>query len=143
MTDRLIMHGFILIFLALVTGFVIPQTASPRLALSAHTIGLLSGILLLAVAGIWGKLCLSERQLRITYWGWVYSGYANWGGILFGAMTGAGRMTPLASNGATGADLPEMLVGFLLISLSLAAFIAAGLSILGHYSQSLTSSGYF
>ena len=43
-------------------------------------------------------------------------GYANWGGILFGAMTGAGRMTPLASNGTTGADLPEMLVGFLLIS---------------------------
>ena len=113
------------------TGFVIPQTASPRLALSAHTIGLLSGILLLAVAGIWGKLCLSERQLRITYWGWVYSGYANWGGILLGAVTGAGRMTPLASNGATGADLPEMLVGFLLISLSLAAFIAAGLSIWG------------
>ena len=83
MTDRLIRHGFILIFLALVTGFVIPQTASPRLALSAHTIGLLSGILLLAVAGIWGRLRLSERQLRITYWGWVYSGYANWGGILF------------------------------------------------------------
>ena len=40
-------------------------------------------------------------------------------------------MTPLASSGATGADLPEMLVGFLLISLSLAAFIAAGLSIWG------------
>jgi hydroxylaminobenzene mutase len=69
--------------------------------------------------------------LRVTYWGWVYSGYANWAGILFGAMVGTGRMTPLASGGATGADLPEMLVGFLLISLSLAALIAAGLSIWG------------
>ncbi len=95
MTDGLIKHGFILIFLALVTGFVIPQAESPRLTLSAHTIGLLSGILLLAVAGIWG------------------------------------RMTPLASNGATGAELPEMLVGVLLISLSLAALTAAGLSIWG------------
>jgi len=131
MTDGLIKHGFILIFLALVTGFVIPQAESPRLALSAHTIGLLSGILLLAVAAIWQRLRLSERQLRITYWGWVYSGYANWAGILFGAMVGAGRMTPLASDGVTGAYLHEKLMGFLLISLSLAAFIAALLSIWG------------
>ena len=131
MTDGLIKHGFILIFLALVTGFAIPQAESPRLALSAHTIGLLSDILLLAVAGIWQRLRLSECQLRVTYWGWVYSGYANWAGILFGAMVGTGRMTPLASGGATGAELPEMLVGFLLMSLSLAALIAAGLSIWG------------
>ena len=131
MTDGLIKHGFILIFLALVTGFAIPQAESPRLALSAHTIGLLSGILLLAVAGIWHRLRLSECQLPVTYWGWVYSGYANWAGILFGAMVGTGRMTPLASGGATGAELPEMLVGFLLMSLSLAALIAAGLSIWG------------
>ena len=78
-----------------------------------------------------GRLRLSERQLRITYWGLVYSGYANWGGILIRAMTGAGRMTPLASNGATAAEMPERLVGFSLISLSLAALTAAGLSIWG------------
>ena len=131
MTDGLIKHGFNLIFLALVTGFAIPQAESPRLALSAHTIGPLSGILLLAVAGIWQRLRLSQRQLRVTYWGWVYSGYTNWAGILFGAMVGTGRMTPLASGGATGAELPEMLVGFLLMSLSLAALIASNLSIWG------------
>ena len=67
MADRLIKHGFILIFLALVTGFVILQTESPRLALSAHNIGLLSGILLIAVAGVWARLRLSERLLCITY----------------------------------------------------------------------------
>ena len=53
------------------------------------------------------------------------------GRILFGAMVGTGRLTPLASGGATGAELPEMLVGFLLMSLSLAALIAAGLPIWG------------
>ena len=131
MTDGLIKHGFILTFLALFMGFAIPQAESPRLALSAHTIGLLSGILLLAVAGIWQRLRLSERPVRVTYRGWVCSGYANWAGILFGAMVGTGRLTPLASGGATGAELPEMLVGFLLMSLSLAALIAAGLSIWG------------
>ena len=83
MTDGLIKHGFILIFLALVTGFAIPQAESPRLALSAHTIGLLSGILLLAIAGIRQRLRLSGRQLLITYWGWVYSGYANWAGFFW------------------------------------------------------------
>ena len=131
MPDKLIKHGFILIFLALVTGFAIPQAQSPRLALSAHTIGLLSGILLLAVAGIWERLRLSERQLRVTYWGWVYSGYANWAGILFGSMTGAGRMTPLAANGMTGTDFSELVVAFLLVSLSLAALVSASLSIWG------------
>ena len=61
----------------------------------------------------------------------MYSGFANWAGILFGAMVGTGRITPLALGGATGAELPEMLVGSLLMSLSLAALIAAGLSIWG------------
>lgn len=131
MEHRLIKHGFILIFLALITGFVIPAAEAPRLALSAHTIALMSGILLLAIAGIWHRLVLSERQLKVTYWGWIYSSYANWFAILFGALTGAGRMTPLAANGMTGTDFSELVVAFLLVSLSLAALVSASLSIWG------------
>lgn len=131
MERKLVKHGFILIFLALLTGFAIPAAAAPRLALSAHTIGLISGILLLAIAAIWNRLVLSDRQLSITYWGWLYSSYANWAAILLGAMTGSGRMTPLASRGLTGSDTVEFIVGFLLISLSLAALVAAALSIWG------------
>jgi hydroxylaminobenzene mutase len=131
MQKALSKHGFILILLALVTGFVIPQAAIPRLALSAHTIALLSGILLLGVSAIWPQLNLSEGQKKMVYWGWVYSGYANWLGILIGAYTGAGRMTPIASGGLTSTSLAEAVVAFLLISLSLAALVAAILSIWG------------
>ena len=48
--DRgLLRHGFVLIAAALCSGFVIPAAKIPRLALSAHTIGVLSGVLLIAV----------------------------------------------------------------------------------------------
>lgn len=131
MENRLIRHGFILILLSLFTGFAIPAAEAPRLALSAHTIGLMTGILLLAIAGIWSRLALSEGQLKVTYWGWIYASYANWLGILLGALTGAGRMTPLASKGVTGSDASELLVAFFLISLSLAALVSTALSIYG------------
>ena len=131
MENRLIRHGFILILLSLFTGFAIPAAEAPRLALSAHTIGLMSGILLLAIAGIWSRLALSEGQLKVTYWGWIYASYTNWLGILLGALTGAGRMTPLASKGVTGSDASELLVAFFLISLSLAALVSTALSIYG------------
>lgn len=131
MENRLIRHGFILILLSLFTGFAIPAAEAPRLALSAHTIGLMSGILLLAIAGIWSRLALSEGQLKVTYWGWIYASYANWLGIFLGALTGAGRMTPLASKGVTGSDASELLVAFFLISLSLAALVSTALSIYG------------
>ncbi len=131
MQRNLTKHGFILILLSLLTGFAIPAAEAARLALSAHTIGLMSGILLLAVAAVWSSLVLSETQKKLVYWGWVYSSYANWAAILFGALSGAGRMTPLASRGMTASEPVELLVAFLLISLSLAALVAAALSILG------------
>lgn len=131
MERDLMKHGFILILLSLLTGFAIPAAEAPRLAVSAHTIGLMGGVLLLAVSAVWQKMVLTEKQERVVYWGWVYSSYANWFAILFGAITGAGRMTPVAARGATASDAAEFFVGFLLISLSVAVLLAASLSILG------------
>ena len=131
MERNLVKHGFVLILLSLLTGFFIPLAEAPRLALSAHTIGLISGILLLTLSAVWKFLALSDRQEKVAYWGWVYSSYANWFAILFGAVVGTGRMTPLASRGIEATDTAELFVAFLLISLSIAALIAVGLSILG------------
>ena len=131
MERNLIKHGFVLILLSLLSGFVIPLAEAPRLALSAHTIGLISGILLLTLSAVWKYLVISERQEKVAYWGWVYSSYANWFAILFGAAVGTGRMTPLASRGTEATDSAELFVGFLLISLSIAALLAVSLSIIG------------
>jgi len=91
---NLVKHGFVLILPTLLTGVVIPLAEAPRLALSAHTIGLISGILLLTLLAVWKYLVLSDWQEKVAYWGWVYSSYTSWFAILFGAAVGTGRMTP-------------------------------------------------
>lgn len=131
MNQSIIRHGFILILIALVTGLLLPAMQIPRLGLSAHTIGILSGVLLIGIGAIWSIFSLSSRQLLIMYWGWVYSSYANWLGCLIGAFTGAGQMTPLASSGAQADAAAESAVAVLLISVSITALVAVVLSIWG------------
>ena len=131
MNRRIIRHGFILILIALVTGFLLPAMQIPRLGLSAHTIAILSGVLLLGIGGIWSAFNLSARQLRVMYWGWVYSSYANWLGCLVGAFAGAGQMMPVASSGASGDAGAEAIVAVLLISVAITSLVAVALSIWG------------
>lgn len=131
MNRNIIRHGFVLILLSLVGGLLLPAMSIPRLGLSAHTIGLLSGVLLIALGAIWPVFRLSVRQLRVMYWSWVYSSYANWLGCLVGAFTGAGKMTPLASSGAQAGPLAETIVAALLISVAVTALMAVVLSLVG------------
>lgn len=131
MNRNIIRHGFVLILLALVGGLLLPAMSIPRLGLSAHTIGLLSGVLLIVLGAIWPVFRLSVRQLRVMYWSWVYSSYANWLGCLIGAFTGAGKMTPLASSGAQTGAMAEMVVAALLISVTVTALMAVVLSLVG------------
>ena len=62
MERNLVKHGLILIFLSLLTGLIIPATEAPRLALSAHTIAMISGVLLLALSAVWNRVVLSKGQ---------------------------------------------------------------------------------
>ena len=131
MNRSLIRYAFVLILLALVGAFFVPSMATPRLGLSAHTIGILSGVLLIAVGAIWHHFDLSDTQQWWLKWTWLYSSYANWFGCLVGAIMGAGKMTPVASSGAVGADLPEAVVAVVLISVAITSLIAVGLSLWG------------
>lgn len=131
MNRNIIKHGFILILIALVSGLFVTAMRIPRLGLSAHTIGILSGVLLIAIGAIWREFSLSARQRQIMFWSWLYSSYINWLGCLLGAVFGAGKTTPVASAGATGSDFSEALVAILLTSVAIASFIAVGLSIWG------------
>ena len=131
MERNFVKHGLVLIFLSLLTGLIIPATEAPRLALSAHTIAMMGGVLLLALSAVWNRLVLSKGQEALPYWRWIYTSYASWAAILFGAVAGTGRMTPLASRGVEAHDFAEMFVAFFLISLSASALFAAGLSIWG------------
>jgi len=101
------------------------------LGLSAHTIGVLSGVLLIALGAIWQQFTLSVRQLRIMYWAWLYSSYVNWFGCLIGAILGAGKTTPVASGQYVGTPITENIVTTLLISVAASSLVAVSLSIWG------------
>ena len=131
MNVSLFRHGFFLILLALVGGFFVPAMAVPRLGLSAHTIGVLSGVLLIAIGVIWQHFRLSSTQTAWLKWSWLYSSYANWLACIVGAVLGAGTMTPLASAGLVGTDFAEALMAALFGSVAVASLIAVGLSLWG------------
>lgn len=131
MNRNIIRHGFILILLSLITGLLVQAIEIPRLGLSAHTIAILSGVLLIAIGAIWRVFELTEKQKKIMYFSWLYSSYVNWFGCLLAGVFGAGKVTPLAASGATGSDLMEAVVAILLTSVALASFLAVGLSIFG------------
>lgn len=124
-------YALTLILISLVAAFFVPVTTVPRLALSAHTIGVLSGVLLIAIGAIWQHFQLTHGQRLGLQWSWIYSSYANWLGCLVGAIFGAGRMTPVASAGLEGAALPEAVVSGLLGTAAIVSLVAVALSLWG------------
>ena len=131
MNNKIIRHGFFLILLALVSGLFIPAMAVPRLGLSSHTIGILSGILLIALGAIWKQFSLSPKQYQWLYFSWLYSSYVNWLGCLIGAILGAGKTTPVAAAGIVGSEFSESIVAAMLVSVGLVSFFAVSLSLWG------------
>lgn len=127
----LIKQGLMLILCALLGALLIPAMAIPRLGLSAHTIGVMGGCLLMAVGVVWGKLEFTAWQRRTAFFCWLSSSWLNWAACLFGAMVGAGRMTPIAANGAAGSSGAEMLVSLLLSVVVITSVVALGLTIWG------------
>lgn len=128
---NLLRHGFILILLALVTGLVVPAMQIPRLAVSAHTIAVLGGVLLIAVGTCWSVLRLTHIQSSILVVALLVSSYGNWLACLAGAMLGAGTMTPVASAGVTASPSAESLVSVMLVAVVISSFIAVALCLWG------------
>ena len=131
MNVSLFRHAFVLVLLSLIGGLFIPAMAIPRLGLSAHTIGVLSGVLLIGVGTIWQHFRLSNAQGAWLKWSWLYSSYINWFACIVAAFLGAGKMTPIASAGHIGSSAAEALVSGLFISVAIASFLAVGLSLWG------------
>ena len=123
--------GFVLIFLALATGFGMPLFRSPRLGLAAHTVGISGGLVLIVLGALAGSVALGARATAVMSWSWTYAAFANWLASLLGAFTGASRMTPIAGAGTTGDDLSEAVVFVLLTSLAVAALVGSALAVWG------------
>jgi (hydroxyamino)benzene mutase len=108
----LLQIGVALLVFSSLEDFAIPNFASPRLALSAHTLSALEGVLLLALGLVWLRgLNLSATMSRITFWRLVYSTVAILAAYMTAALWGAGDETmPLAAGTAHGSAFQENVI---------------------------------
>lgn len=131
MDRSIIQHGFVLILLALLAGFAVPSMKVPRLGLSAHTIGLISGLLLIAVGVVWLRLRISDKFKKVLYWMWLVVAYGNWLGTLLAAISGGSQLMPIAANNAMPEPVFDVLITAIIGIVSLLSISALVATIWG------------
>ena len=120
----LISAGVLLFLLALVTGMIMPWLANIRMGLSAHLVGLIGGLFLIAIGAIWPMQNLpgiwSGVALRLA----VFSLYLNLCTTVFAAAFSTNRLTPLAGSGRLADAWKENVVtgGLTLSSVAMVSF---------------------
>lgn len=130
-SNRLIFLGVILFLFGLVIGLVVPLFANPRMGVSSHIEGVLNGMFLIVLGLIWHKIDVSNRWLKITFFLAVYGTFANCFGILVAAIFNGGKMLGIMANGQEGSPIVEGVIGFSLISLSIAMLIVCIAALVG------------
>ena len=90
---QILFHGGIMTLLSLLSGFTAYFALAPRLALSSHTVGLLQGAILIAIAGSWHLLNAPPKTLKILKVSLLVGFYANWISTQLSALWSAGRIT--------------------------------------------------
>jgi (hydroxyamino)benzene mutase len=114
---RLLQLGVALFLFTALEGFVVPALPVPRLGLSVHSLAALQGVMFLALGLVWPKLKLGVTQVRIAFWGYVYSSFATLVPYVLAALWGAGNTTiPLAAGAAHGTAIQEAIVKVVLYS---------------------------
>ncbi len=125
----LIRLGILLILLGLLTGAAIPYFNNPRMGLSGHLEGVMSGMFLAVLGLLWERVNLSPRMSTLTFWLASYGACANWAAAILAAIFGTSAMTPIAGAGYHGQPWQEHCVAFVQFSLA-AALIPAVIFVL-------------
>ena len=131
-SDKLIFCGILLFFLGLVTGLFIPMMANPRMGLSTHLEGIMNGIFLCVLGLIWNRLNLADRWIYFGFWLALFGSFANFFAVLIAAISGAGRLMPIAG-GKEGAPLIESIISTLLITLTVSMLTVCIIVLAGLY----------
>jgi (hydroxyamino)benzene mutase len=106
--QRMLQIGVALLLLVSLEGFAIPHLAAPHLGVSAHKLGGLQSVLMLALGLVWPRLNLGAATSRIAFWFLIYAAFAILIAFVMGAVWGAGNETmPLAAGAAHGNALQE------------------------------------
>jgi hydroxylaminobenzene mutase len=128
---RLIWHGVFLFLLGLLTGLVGEHFTNARLGLAAHLEGVMNGILLIALGGIWQEVRLSATSTKATFWLLLYGAYSNWLVTTMAAILGTSSMTPIAAAGRSAAHWQETLISIGFVSVALSILAASVLLLVG------------
>ncbi len=118
---KVIRHGFILLLLGLLTGFIIPVMQNPRMGLSSHLEAVMNGMFLILLGLAWHRLYLTNGALKWGYALSLFGTYTNWATTFLAGLWGAGaEMMPIAGGNFQGTAWQEILIKIGLGSLSLA-----------------------
>lgn len=131
MNKQLMRLGFVLLLVSLIVALIAPMAQVPRLAVSAHSIGFMGGIMLIAVGAVWSAFTLSDRQMNILKWSWIWANFGNWMGVTIASQTGATEF--LSINGGQP-DAPlwaTYVVGFFMLSITAAAILGSVMGVIG------------
>lgn len=131
-SNWLIFLGVLLFLIGIILGIFIPLLTNPRMGLSAHLEGIMNGMFLILLGLIWGKLVLSEKWLSTVFWLTLYGTFANFIAVTIAAITGFGKMMPLAG-GKDGNTIVEVIISFLLITLALSMLFISIIVLKGLY----------
>jgi (hydroxyamino)benzene mutase len=129
---RVVQAGALLLLLSVLLGFIVARFTLPRVALSAHLVGLLQGLLLLTTGQLWGRLLLSPLLSSVASGLGVGGAYGAWGANVLAAAWGAGgALLPHAASGARGTEAQELILSALLRGSGLAITLSWVLIVLG------------
>jgi (hydroxyamino)benzene mutase len=102
------------------------------MGLTAHLEGVMNGMFLVILGLIWNRLVINDRWLSITFCLILYCSFANFVAVTIAAITGAGKMMPIAG-GKAGTPVVEGLISFLLITLAFAMIFVCVVVLTGLY----------
>jgi hydroxylaminobenzene mutase len=131
MDRAIIRYGFILILLALLGGVWAPFMVNPRLGVGAHTLGVLGGLVLIAIGATKPVFVLDGRLWNALCGCWLTAAYANWGNTLVAGITGASHLTPIAGAGTSGSDLAEAFVVFFFVVVGVTSVAGTAIAVFG------------
>lgn len=131
--SRLLLQlGIALFLFAALLGLAVPHFTVPRLALSAHLVGILQGIFLVVLGLLWPKLSLSPTQANVTFCLVIYQSLAAPASNLLAAAWGAGNsIVPMAAGAAHGSTAQEVVINIGLRSSGAALVVSLALILWG------------
>jgi (hydroxyamino)benzene mutase len=128
---RLMWHGIFLFLLGLLTGFIIPSLTNPRMGVSAHLNGVMSGSFLAIIGLLWKELRWTPKTAAATFWIALFGTYVNWAFTLVGGILGTSRLTPIAGTGFSGSSWQETFIAVGLVPMTISMVICCVLVLRG------------